>query len=375
MTIETWVARGADALRSIGPQLDDLHEATDAPLTARRPWLQAWADAHADRSALAVLAGEEGRLEGAALLAARRRGRVLDVTAMGHGVSDYARLPARSPEAVRALARAVVETLDAEGRPWTLRIDRLPGGDPVAREIAAIARWSRFLPGEGAPRYVFGQTRSPNAVMGRKAWKSDRNGWNRLGRAGVAIAVECTRDPERIAGLLPQLGRVRDVRDREVHGASSLDDPIARRFWEDVILSVARDGGAEVLAMYFDGELAAYTLSFWDGRVCRVWDGRFDPAWARYGPGRLTDMLVLRRALARPEIAEFDWMQGMEDYKVRMSTRVEEVESLLAWSSWGVRALVGTPLLLRAALKRVKDRSPAFERTWRNVKRRWRSGR
>ena len=371
MTIETRVVTGPEALRSHASPLDDLHEATDAPLTARRPWLQAWAEAHPDRRILAVLAGSgEGRLEGAALLAAHRPGRLLDVTAMGHGVSDYMRLPARTPEAAEALAEAVVEALDAEGRPWQLHLDRLPAGDPVARRIAASVRWSRFLPGEGAPRIVFGPDRSPAATMGRKAWKSDRNGWNRLARAEAAIAVACTRDPERIARLLPELRRIRDLRDREMLGASSLEDPEARRFWEGVILALAREGRAEVLALELDGALAAYTLSFWDGPVCRVWDGRFDPVLAQYGPGRLSDMMVLRRALARPEVAEFDWMQGMEDYKVRMSTRIEEVESLLAWSSWSVRALVGTRPLLRAALTRVKDRSPALDRAWRSVKRR-----
>lgn len=371
MKIQTRVATGPEVLRSLASRLDDLHEATDAPLTARRPWLQVWADVHPDRSVLAVLAeAGGGRLEGAALLAARRRGRLLDVTALGDGVSDYARLPVRGPEVAAPLARGVVDALDAEGRPWQLRLDRLPVGDPVSREIAASVRWSRFLPGEGAPRIVFGADRAPSAAMGRKAWKSDRNGWNRLARAGVTMAVECTGDPERIVQLLPSLGRIRDIRDREVHGASSLQDPSARRFWEGVILALAREGRAEALVVHLDGAAAAYTLSFWDGRVCRVWDGRFDPAWSQYGPGRLSDMMVLRRALARPEIGEFDWMQGMEDYKLRMSTRVEEVETLLAWSSWGVRAMLGTRPVLRAGLKRIKDRSPTLERAWRSAKRR-----
>src|SRR4051812_21032580 len=99
--------RGRDSLHQAGEDLDSLLEATGAPFTARRPWLQSFADTHPGWEPWLVLVEDGQAVVAAAPLAQRRRAGVLEVTMLGHGPTDDARLPACSPGAASSLARAI----------------------------------------------------------------------------------------------------------------------------------------------------------------------------------------------------------------------------------------------------------------------------
>ena len=58
---QIWRGEGRDVLRQLGEGLDELHARTSTPITARRPWLQAWIDCFPDYHPIALaLTGPDG---------------------------------------------------------------------------------------------------------------------------------------------------------------------------------------------------------------------------------------------------------------------------------------------------------------------------
>src|SRR5262245_41872366 len=103
--METRTLRGSDLLDGLGPRLDELHESTGAPVTARRPWLATWVRCQPAYEPLALCVESADRLEAVALLARKKTRLFTEVVALGAGLSDQVRMPARSPEAGLELAR------------------------------------------------------------------------------------------------------------------------------------------------------------------------------------------------------------------------------------------------------------------------------
>lgn len=365
VSVQVRLVSGREMLDRLGPALDELHEATDAPITARRPWLRIWTDTHPDHEAFgAAVVGASQRLEAAALLARRAAGRVAEIVTLGHGPSDYARLPARSAEAARALAGGVVDALRATPGPWQLRLEQLPTGDPAARAIKSRLRWAMFAEGDGAPKIVFGEERTPAAHLSRAHRANVRGKWNRIRRQGLDAAITHERDAAKIEELLPQVEAVRRERDLALRGQSDLEDPRMAAFWHSVIVELARSEEVELTTLHLQGELAAYVVCFLDRGAWRQWDGRVSPRWERFGGGRLVYHESILRALADRRFAEYDWMRGLEEYKLALSTDVAGAEHLLAWSSLAAAAARGLPLLAKSALRPAKGRHPWLARGW-----------
>jgi CelD/BcsL family acetyltransferase involved in cellulose biosynthesis len=358
---------GRDVLEELGPKLDDLHTATGTPVTARRPWLQTWIASFEQYEPWAIVVeADDGSLEAAALLARRRRrGRLTHVVALGQGPSDYNRLPARTVDAARALSEAVAAELKAMPGSWALRLDQLPAGDPVARGLARRLPRAILEPGDGAPRVRFKRERTLRAHISRNAWQTEKAGWNRILRSGLTPAMACLGEPEAISQILSDVERIRRLRDTAERGRSNLEDPRLASFWRAIIVELAARGEADVYTLRLNDELAAYSLCLADDGSYRTWDGRLDPKWSRFSPGRLVDFASIRRALATDRFREFDWMRGVEDYKMRTADDVAGAEHLLAWSSAGVMLTSGIRTFAKARAKVARERHPALGRALR----------
>ena len=368
-TMRKRIVRGDGILDDLGPALDDLLRAVGAPVTARRPWLQSWVDSYRDHQPWAITVTSDGELTAAALLAAHRRSAHVEVVGLGHGPSDLARLPARDRASAEALAAAVEEALGGLEEPWTLRIEQLPTDDAVAAAVRERFPNSALVPGDDSPIARFGENRDPHAHIAKSVRSSVRRCWNRLGRERHEVELSYERGAAEIAALLPEVERVHRARDAALGRRSDLDAPNAARFWRDAIGTHAARGEVEVTAMRVDGRLAAYVVGLLDGDVYRMWDGRFEPDLAPYSPGKLSFDATLRRVIADGGFVAFDWMRGLEAYKLRMSNDVVPAQHLVAWSSPLLRAKVETPRRMKLALKAVKDRHEPLERAWRFVKR------
>jgi CelD/BcsL family acetyltransferase involved in cellulose biosynthesis len=360
---------GPGVFGQLGSALDDLCATTGAPVTARVPWLRAWASSYQDHQPWAVIVEDgSGALAAAAVLARRRRRGIMQIVALGHGESDYVRLPAAGPEAATALGRALVATLRALPGPWVLKLEQLPVGDPAARVAADGLRWSARLPGDGAPVVRFGPDRSERSIFRRSLRQDERKRWNRLRREGRVAELTAVQDPASISALLPEIERVWRARDASLVRQPTLDDPRAAGFWRTAVEELARLGEVEVTTLRIDGELAAYAVCFLDGHAYRMWNCRFAPRWGWFGPGSLVSLATIRNALADGRFTEYDHMRGVEPFKLRTATSVEPAEHLVAWSSRPVRARMESPEKVKAALKRWKGRHPAVERAWLRVK-------
>jgi CelD/BcsL family acetyltransferase involved in cellulose biosynthesis len=360
--------RGPGVLGELGERLDDLLAATGAPITARRPWLETWIASYPDHTPWAIVVEGPGGLDAVALLAARRGGGRTRVVGLGHGPSDHARLPARTPEAAAALGEAVAGALGAIGGPWSLRIEQLPAADPVAREIARRLPGGATVPGDGSPAMVFDRGREFATYVSRNSRGVASTMRNRMRRDGLALEVEGLRDVERVAAALPEVERVHRDRDAQLVRRSDLEDPRMARFWREVMVLLAGRGELELLTLRLNGALAAYLVGLLDVDSYRMWDGRFAEAFGWYSPGRVVDQVAFASALGEARFAEFDWMRGEEPYKLRNSSQVAPAEHLVAWSSPVVRAVDEWPRRSKEALKRARDRNPHLRSAWLAVK-------
>ncbi|WP_222270622.1 hypothetical protein [Modestobacter marinus] len=135
-------ARVVREIRAAAPLMSRLA----VPLTSRGPWLTAALNAQPARvraRAVVVEPHLQGRPDGLALLALRRRGPATAVTLLGTGPGPLpegrpqCRLYAPDPETAGRLADGVLDLLAGLRGPWTLRLAGLPLGDPTLGRLAA----------------------------------------------------------------------------------------------------------------------------------------------------------------------------------------------------------------------------------------------
>ncbi len=358
--METRILIGGDVLDRLGPRLDELHAATRAPVTARRPWLATWVRCHPGYEPLALLAERgERELSGAVLLARRKQRMVTEFVALGAGLSDQIRLPAREPAAAERLARAVVDELRAAPGPWRLTLRHLPPGDPVATRIAAELPCAELSVGDASPTLRFGAGRALRSYVSKNHHQQVRRMLNRMRGEGFSPVLAHLREHEAVAAAMPEVVDVCLRRDVGLRGSSLLDRSNALSFFSRVILEHAARGEVELTTLRLRGELAAYVVCFLDGGAYRMWNCRLAPVWGRYGAGRVANNAAVERALADASATEFDWMRGAEPYKLSMSNGVEHAQDLRAWSSPALRALLDSRRRLENLVK-----SAASERDW-----------
>lgn len=349
-----------DVLEPFGVALDDLHAATGSPVTARRPWLSSWMRSHPDFEPLVLVVQEYGgRIEAAAPLARRRSRFLNEYVALGSGLSDQVRLPARTPEAAQALAQAVKAELCGGSRPWILIVRHLPQDDPVARALAAELPSAELALGDPSPTLRFVSGRSVRDYVSKNHHQQVRRMRNRIQSDGLEVRIEFLRERAAIEALLPEVERVCLARDLELRGASLLERKPSRAFFRAVILEHAQRGEVELTTLHLQGRLAAYVLCFLDGGAYRMWNCRLDPAWERYGVGRIANHAALEHALADPDATEFDWMRGAEPYKMSLCNHVEQAVDLRAWSAPALRSVLDSSRRLRNLFKHA-----ASERQW-----------
>jgi CelD/BcsL family acetyltransferase involved in cellulose biosynthesis len=371
---------GARALHDLGPELEQLLAATGAPVTARLPWLSTWADHHPawEPWTLTVRRGAGRQLVAAALLATRRQGPVVNVVLLGHGPSDRGHLPAMDADASRRLAIAIAQALRGLRRPWRLHLRQLPADDPTALELARLVRRARVVSGYGSPTVRFGDDRRLAAYTSRNFRSQANHKWNQLTRDGADPSLLATRDPAEIERYLPALRTIAQERDREIAGRSPFDDAGYHRFFDDLVLTHARRGEVELVALMAHGDVAAYSVAFLDGDAYRQWNKHLNPDWAGFRPGHVLDARLLARTLDDPGIRELDWMAGAEAYKLRTATDVADACGLLAWSS-PATATLDAAAVLKDRARPLLERHPRAGRLWDRVRetqaraRRWRS--
>jgi CelD/BcsL family acetyltransferase involved in cellulose biosynthesis len=344
-------------------ELERLHGLWDVvavPHTARSPWLDCVVRAFPGVEPVALLV-EDGDDVVAAAFLGRRSGRVVQWTVLGHEVNDYAVLAAADDDAARRLADAIVDRLRQERRPWRLRLDQLPPGDPVAARLVALLPTAALTEGTSAARLSLTEPRTLDRHATRNARRSARRGLNLLRRHGHEPVFAHIREPAAVMALLDRVVDIHRARDHQVGRRSDLDDPALLAFYRDVVGQFAARGNLELTTVTVGGELAAFALALLDGDSYRLWDGRVAPAWTEYSLGRNCDFAALEAALGDERFTTVDWMRGVMDYKTQVMTHTADFENLHAWSSRAVRGAYASAATGRAALR---AGTPATIRRW-----------
>ncbi len=145
---------GLAGIERMATGLDDLHDATNTPVMARRRWLSIWAGVHNTWEPLAIGVRNRRRrsLDAVALLAQRPGPAGLEVVGMGHAASICTRLPGRDSVAAAALSEAMATFLGQLPSPWRLDIEQLPSGDPVAVMLVSQLAHAHLVPDTRIPR-------------------------------------------------------------------------------------------------------------------------------------------------------------------------------------------------------------------------------
>ncbi len=353
----TRILRGPTALSQVGPAFDALCTRVDAPVTSRRPWLQAWIDSYGDHDPWVACVERDAELVACAPLALRRRpGGLVQVVGLGHGPTDDLRLPAVDDDAADRLADLVVTSLP---RRWALRVEQVDPDDRVVRLLQQRLGRARLEPGEGLPTVRF-TGREPQDYLSRNTRKALAKIRNKMAAAGLEPDLAWTSDADAITALLPELQRVHRARDEQLGRRSDHDDPRAAAFFCETILRHAERGEVELLTLRLSGDLAAYLCALSDGRALRSWDNRLAPQWADFSAGRVANTEALVHVATSDRWDELDWMQGEEPYKLQSATAVLPRSNLLAFSSPAVAR--GHELVERA--RAAKRGSTALTRAW-----------
>jgi CelD/BcsL family acetyltransferase involved in cellulose biosynthesis len=336
--------------------LDDLFHATNAPLTARRPWLACWARHHREWLPWLILVqGSEG-LDAAALLARRETCGVVQVAMLGQGQSDYACLPARGVRDTVRLADAVAGTLRRLRKPWMVHLQQLPAGDPVVTALAERLRWCMVQPGDPSPIIRFSPGTDLRTRVRKNARSITRRAVNRLAREQIRLTVEQYHDKETVQSILPEIATVRAARDRDKGRQSDHLHPATRGFWYEVLPLLAGRGELEVTTVRLDGRLGAYAVALLDPPAYRSWDTRIAPELKDFAPGHLLRSALLEQLYINPRWSEFDTMRGVEAYKNAIADELRETVDLRAWSSPVIRL----PWRARRAAAVLRDRHPTL---------------
>lgn len=357
--LRTGVWTTAGMLERHAAGIDDLLTDTEAPVTARRGWWEAWLKSFPDAVPWVVARTDSsGNLRALAPLARRRKLGRMELVGLGDGVSDYLRLPARSTRDAVELASSIAAHLLEVRGPWVLALRQLPTDDPVAHALVTRLPHAALRGGGSAPRTRI-DSRDDSHYLSRNYRKAARNRFSRLERAGHEPRIEILRDPVEVQGKLDEIIRICRAREREMSGRSHLDDPRRERFLRTAAVSLAGEGSLEVALLLADERIIAYQLNLLDGRTYRTWNGHHDPTWADYSPGHVLDHRVIRRVLDDETIDEFDWMMGTEAYKLRASTHTVASCELVASSSRAAAVIAVGPRQAQArlvAMARESDR-------------------
>ena len=277
-------------------------------------WLIPWCGPFRVREPWLVLFRRSGRLVGAAPFLVYARGAERVLTLMGAGISDDQDILV-DPDERTAVLNAVWAYLAQHGERWDLcELENLRA-DSLLLESPA-SRWNAGEPSQDGVRPVLmlGPRISrldqavPHAVV-----KQIQYLCRRAQRDGLPVSFESVTAAsfERLFGALVNLHRAR-WRQR---GEPGMLEGKLLEFHREAARRLLQERLLRMHALWLGGHLAAAFYGYHAaGRTVFYLSG-FDPAFARYSPGKLVVAHAIERAITREHARTFDFLRGAEAYK------------------------------------------------------------
>ena len=313
------------ALAALRPEWDELlADADGASIFLTHSWIDAWRNTVGSNVELLVgvaRQASDGRLIGVApfCVGSRKIGpapvRVLRMAGSGIAASDHLDLIVRHghPHAAAALWSGAITRRD-----WDLvDLDGLRPNSHLARVVLRRAGdRSRFVTTNPCPvlelpetweEYEASLRGSLRSNLGRYSRKLDRDTAGPVVERLVLDPAEAAETVERLAGVHQQIRTGRG-------DAGSFADPRMIAFHREAALRFLQAGRLRLHRLDVDGQMAAAISCFRHGDTVSFYTTGYDPALARYGPGRRIMAAAIRSAIDEGA-RRFDFLRGDEAYK------------------------------------------------------------
>jgi CelD/BcsL family acetyltransferase involved in cellulose biosynthesis len=308
------------AFEPLEGEWDDLARRARAGPFLSSWWFRSWWRAFGQSDPRLVTLRRSGRL--AALLPLYGNGHRLHSMTNLH--SCHFGTLAEDVAAADELAAALFEL------PAHVELDYL--GGPEARAFARLASDRRVLltPGQRSP---FVDTRDDwneyEKSLPSKLLANLRRRRRQLEEHGE-VTIEIADGSARFYELLAEGFAVEPSGWKEARGTAIVSDASTERFYTAVAESAAAAGVLRLSFLRLDGQPIAFQYGFEDGRSYYFLKGGFDPAQARYAPGKLLVHALLERAFGLG-LATFEFLGADEPWKLDWTTKRRERMRLQAF--------------------------------------------
>jgi CelD/BcsL family acetyltransferase involved in cellulose biosynthesis len=346
--VEIW-----QRIEPIALEWDLLADRTHAAPFLRPGWLEAWWKAFGSGALEIHTVRQDGRLSG--VLPLYRRAGVLRSLSNWHTPSFG--LLADSTAAHRELAhslfarrhrRVSIGFLDAE-RPDMANVREAAEAAHRCVLVRALERSSYVRIDQDWAAYEHALSRNLRGDLGRRL--------RRLSEEG-RVSFESSNGSERLDELLDEGFRLEALGWKGAANTAIVSRPHTHRFYREVAAWAAERGWLRLIFLRLNGRALAFDYCLVAEGVHYYLKGGFDPAYARFSPGRLIVHSSLERAFS-DGLSRFEFLPGGEPYKFAWANACRDVTLLQAFLrsplglvDWAAFAY-GRPLAKRARLQRV----------------------
>ncbi|HST67157.1 MAG TPA: GNAT family N-acetyltransferase [Mycobacteriales bacterium] len=345
-----WRELAGAELAARADELDDLLAATGAPATARWAAIEVWLRHNSGEQAWGLVHETPDGIDAAAVFARRRRWGLWRVRTVGRP-GEQSWIAAADADRARQLAGALTDALGRAGRPWTLLAADLPEPDLAADALARGLPETEVREGNTVPVVRFRPGSRLTDHLSRNTRSAVAKARNRVAADGLRMELTWHREPDVIAGLLPEVIELHQARNRQLRGHAILDDPAERAEFSDTVLAHAGRGDADLLTLRLDGGLAAFAVGLRSGGELYVYANYVSPRWLAHSGGTIANAEVIRYAFEQPGLTGVDWGPGPQRYKLSRA-EVRRTQHVEAWSSPTVRRIVQAARAARAGVRR-----------------------
>ncbi len=147
-----------------------------------------------------------------------------------------------------------------------------------------------------------------------------------------------------------------------IQGKGIFSGQANKDFFAKVTPAFAESGWLSIYVLYVDKHAVAYAIGFRYNRRYYFYTASYDAAWREYSPGFFLYMRIIEECFKDDDMLEFDFLQGDEYYKLKLSNTIWEVSKVLlfhnGWRSLGLFLLEKYLHPIAAAIRKKYQNAP-----------------
>jgi len=303
---------------AVGGEWDALAKRVGAWPFLRPGWVAAWWSAFGSGSLAIIAHRVDGRLRG--VLPVVRRDSVVDTPANYH--TPVFGPVAEDQHSARALANAVFDHYPTRAR--LVFLEHEPTFLPSLRDAATHARYrlvervilhAPYIELEGGWDQYW-------ASRSGKLRNSARRLRKRLEELGD-VSLDIVRGREALGSCVEEALQIEASGWKGRAGTAIASEPATQGFYEKIARWGAEEGLLTLAFLRVNGRGAAMQFALEDDRAYMNVKVGFDPAFAKFGPGKLLDREMIERAF-KAGLKSYEYLGSAEAYKLDWADRTHE---------------------------------------------------